>query len=335
MAAKKKGAKKTVAKRKGSSFTPANRFLRYQVTTSGTPGTETSHYIDLAKDISAINRRLYRQGKVYQVANISITSRDTVDGLVSFSTAPDTWVTRAAWKRGLELYQKMNEKVLDMPGSGTRKSRYHDFKVYLTNDHRTSSNLPRPVDNGNNMAAEGEWEYSDFTSPDGSTGADNFYAHLLGGHFGSAGTRTSVGLVYSYGESRTTVQRASPLSDEDGSDDPLLNLFDDGTQIDEIAENLKADGDKPPYAHSTAGNPDDVGEFYPGATNNMPKPVVNRLAGIGQQGGVSAPTVMLPGFTAMCGLIELEVQSALANDVLDITIEIAPGSYKGVAAFDI
>jgi hypothetical protein len=74
----------------------ASRYLRYQLVNSANSGTETSHYIDLAKDLSAINRRLYRQGKVYQIANISITSRNTTGGLVSFSTAGDTWVTRAA-----------------------------------------------------------------------------------------------------------------------------------------------------------------------------------------------------------------------------------------------
>lgn len=333
MATKKKGAKKPVrSAKKKSSFTPANRFLRYQLTTSPTPGTETSHFIDLAKSLSALNRRLYRQGKVYQVANISVTSRNTVNGLVSFSTAPDTWVTRAAWHRGFKMHRAMQELVTDLPGSEVRKGRYNDFKVYLSDDHRQAS-ATRPLDNGNNMVASGEWIYSEFRTPDGvGNNSDDFVAHLLGDHVGSAGSRTSVGLIKSYGESRATVQSNTPNVDSDGSDDPLLNLFDAGTQVDEIADDLLLDGDAPPYS---IGSGSTTGDVYPGANSNVPKPMVNRLAAIGQQGGVSAPTIMLPGFTAIAGLIEVETQSDLANDTFDILIELAPGSYKGVAGFDI
>jgi hypothetical protein len=37
----------------------------------------------------------------------------------------------------------------------------------------------------------------------------------------------------------------------------------------------------------------------------------------------------------LAGLIELEVQSDAISDTFDVLIEIAPGSYKGVAGFDI
>ena len=334
MATKKKGARKTGKSKKKSSFTPANRFLRYQLIGPSDPTQEKSRYIDLAKDLSAINRRLYRQGKVYQVANISITSRDTVDGLVSFSTAPDTWVTRGAWRRGFQMYDAMQKQVLDMPGTKSRKGRYNDFKVYLSADHRTAD-LERARDNGNNQAGTGEWVYSKFQTPDGSPTVDDFNAHLLGDHVGQAGTRDSVGLILSYGEARATVSNDIPNVDSQGSDDPLLNLFDAGTHVDEIAFDLENDGDQAPYKITQGGSQATVGEHYPGATSNLPKPMVNRLVAIGNQGGTSAPTVMLPGFTAIAGLIEVEMQSSVANDVFDILIELAPGSYKGVAAFDI
>jgi hypothetical protein len=337
MAYRKKSKKNdpSYKKQKKSGFTPANRFLRYQVTSSPTPGTETSHYFDLAKDLSAVNRRLYRQGKVYQIANISITSRNTVNGLASFSTAPDTWVTRASWNRGFMMHEEMNRKVLDMPGSMTRKGRWHDFKVYLSDDHRTSANLPRPADNGNNLAGSGEWVYSTFQSPDGTTSADEFTSHILGDHSGSAGAWNSISLIKSYGEARASVQVDTPLVDSEGSDDPLLNLFDYGTEIDEIASDLENDGDNPPYKVNQGGSNATIGEHYPGSESNLPKPMVNRLVGIGMQGGTSAPTVMVPGFTAIAGLIELELQSDAPSDTFDILIEIAPGGYKGVAGFDI
>jgi hypothetical protein len=337
MAYRKKSKKNdpSYKKMKKSGFTPANRFLRYQVLSSPNAGTETSHFIDLAKDLSAVNRRLYRQGKVYQIANISISSRDTANGLISWSTAPDTWVTRAAWNRGFLMHEEMNRKVLDMPGSMTRKGRWHDYKVYLSDDHRTSANLPRARDNGNNLAGSGEWIYSTYQSPDGTTSADEFTAHILGDHSGSSGAYNSISLIKSYGEARASVQVDAPLVDSEGSDDPLLNLFDYGTEIDEIASDLENDGDNPPYKVNQGGSNATIGEHYPGSESNLPKPMVNRLVNIGQQGGSSAPTVMIPGFTAICGLLELELQSDLPNDEIDIIIELAPGGYKGVAAFDI
>ena len=336
MASKKKT---NVAKK----FTPVNRFLRYQITTSGTANTETSHFIDIMRDLSASNRRLYRQHKVVQIANISVTSRNTNNGLISFSTAPDTWVTRAALRRGKKMHEEMASLALDLPGSEKRKGRWNDFKVYLSDDHRLaqsdSNKTPRTRDNGNLLAGSGEWVYSKFQSPDGQTGSDEFRAHILGAHTPGADPATnpytSIGLIQSYGEARATVNDDTPLVDSQGSDDPLLNLFDAGTQVDEIANDLENDGDNPPYKILQSGDKSTIGEHYPGASSNMPKPIVNRLAAIGQQGGSSAPTVMLPGFTALCGLLEIEVQSASASDEFDITIEIAPGSYKGIAAFDI
>jgi hypothetical protein len=339
-------------RRKSSSkHTPVERFLRFQVTHPENSG-EVSHYIDIAKELSKINRRLYRQGMVYRIANISITSRDTINGLVSFSTAPDTWVTRNAWNRGFEMWNKMNQQVLDnQPG---RKSRFSDYKVFLSNTHRTNYHaspqvrLPGIIDNGNNAVKDGEWEYCEYVSPDGTTSTDKFNAHIVGDHNGSSGNWTSISLIKSYGEARATVPLDTPLMDSQGDDDPLLNLMDDGSQVDEIASDLDTDGDLPPYA---IGSGSTVGENYPGSSLNCPKPVVRRLASIGTADsvglaadkGIAAPTVMLPGFDAICGLIEIETQSQnkdLANfrtdpDIFDVVIELAPGSYKGVAAFDI
>ena len=343
---KKKKNDPSYKKRMTSTHTAAERFLRFQVVHPGNSG-ETSHYIDIAKELSKLNRRMYRQGKVYRIANISITSRNTVDGLVSFSTAPDTWVSRNSWIRGFELWNDMNKQALNLQPA--RKSQWHDFKVYLSDSHRTASAARKPgvLDNGNNAYVDGEWVYSEYISPDGvANGTDAFKAHLVGDHNGSPSAWASVSLIRSYAEARASVQASVPLIDSGGDDDPLLNLFDDGTQVDEIAQNLDSYGDVPPYAWDAT----DVGENYPGSSLNGPKPIVRRLAAIGtpdtRQGagveGVAAPTVMLPGFDAMCGLVEIETQSQnragafrSGDDIIDIVIELAPGKYKGVAAFDI
>ena len=77
-------------KSNASKTTPAVRYLRYEMTTSGTPDTETSHFIDLARDLSRVNRRLYRAGRDYHVKKVTIVSSNTpnLGNRISVSTAP-------------------------------------------------------------------------------------------------------------------------------------------------------------------------------------------------------------------------------------------------------
>jgi hypothetical protein len=101
------------------------------------------------------------------------------------------------------------------------------------------------------------------------------------------------------------------------TDDPLLNLFDDGTQVDEIADNLLSLGEDAPYALGT----------YPGETGNMPQPLVVQDTTLGTDGKAT-----VGGFNAICGLVEIECRSPLANDVYSVLVELAPGKYRGVKA---
>lgn len=305
--------RKRSAKKKS---TPAVRYLRYNLTNSGSAGTETSHYIDLAKDVSIVNRRLYRQGKDYHVKKITVVSSNTPNtgNRVSVSTIDGGWVSRGAWKRGFEVWNRMNKDALKQV-SGNITGTWSDFKVYLSNDMRTASVLT-PLDNGSNAYLDGEWDYSEMLSPDGTTDVDAFFLHMLGDHVGSAGSRTSVGLIKSYGESRATVQSGDPNVPNEASTDPLVNVFDYGTTIDDVIQDLEFHNDIPPYNIAS----------YPGDDLNAPKPIV-----------VQDTTLMdgratLGGFTALCGLLELEIKSSLASDVYSVLVELAPGKYRGIHA---
>lgn len=311
-----------------SKKTPAVRYLRYELTNSGTPGTETSHYIDLARDLSAVNRRLMRQGRCYHVKRVSVVSSNTIAGYggapdspkvnagrITIGTIPDSWVTRNAWKRGFQSWNKMNKLATENISSDI-KGTWSDFKVHMTLDSRAASAL-NPLDNGGNAVRPGMWLYSQLVSPDGTTSADTFDLHMLGAHSGSAGSWNSVGLVRSYGESRATVQSADPNVPTTVSDDPIMNVFDDGTQIDEIINDLEGQNDFPPY---------DLDE-YPGDDTNMPKPIVVQQSTLGADGRTT-----LGQFSAMCGLVEIETTSSVASDVYSVLVELAPGNYRGIAA---
>jgi hypothetical protein len=302
--------------------TPAVRYLRYELTNSSTPNTETSHYIDLAKDLSAINRRLYRQGRAYHVKRISIVSSNTIPspgqnaGRVTVSTAPDSWVVRNAWRRGFEMWNKMNKQSV-LGDQASLKPKFHDFKIRGIGSYAPTPTYLVPLDNGGGALSVGEWTYTQLVSPDGTTGADNFSLTLLGSHIGAAGVRTSVSLVKSYAESRATVQNDDPNRSSVDIDDPLLNLFDDGTVVDEVTNQLLFFNEDTPYDTDT----------YPGETGNMPQPLVNQQTTLGADGRAT-----VGGFTAMCGLLELETTSPIGDDVYSVLVELAPGSYRGISA---
>ncbi len=324
----KKMAKRKRSSKKSKSNTPAVRHLRYQLTNSDNANTETSHFFDLFRDLSLVNRRLYRQGKHLFIKKITVTSRNTDNGLVSVSTAPTSWIVEAAWKKAFRLWTEMRKGHGGAPGSGLPRgvtpATWADFKVYLSNDHRTAT-MPLPLDNGNNAVSvvDSEWVYARFISPDGTAASDEFTAHLLGPNVGAVGAFTSVGVVKGYAESRRSVEE-DDSGDSIDTDSWMVNLFDDGTTLDEIAEDLKADGDLPPYAL----------QQYAGGGVSMPKPVVQQMKSLVQSaaGATNAPSITLGGVQAPCGLLEVEISSSVPDDVFDVLIEIAQGDYKGVKA---
>ena len=297
-------------------MTPAVRYLRYELTNSGTSGVETSHFIDLAKDVSALNRRLYRQGRTYHVKRVTFVSKNTQNfgNRVSLSTIPESWTAAGAWNRGMKTWQLMNKEATHNLTNDI-SAKWQDFKVYMSNDHRTGTVLT-PKDNGGNDVVPGEWSYTVLISPDGTTADDSFSIHMLGDTISSASGLTSVGLIKSFGETRATVDNDQPNVPGVADDDPLLNVFDYGTTIDEVIDRLETENDNPPY---------DAGA-YPGSDANMPKPLVV------QDTTLVDGKATVGGFAAMCGLIEIESVATEENDVYSVLVELAPGNYRGIKA---
>jgi len=210
--------------------------------------------------------------------------------------------------------------------------KWHDYKVLLNPSMMDDADQPEPVDINNNTADPGEWAYSKYESPDGvDEGSDMFFVHLLGDHQGSMGSRTSVGLIQSYGESRGALSiDALPSHDTDFENDPLQNVFDVGGNVDEVLENIDADNDLPPYA---VGSGSTIGDHYPGAGDNMQSAQLVAVVSVTDRTG-GQPHAMTGPIDAMCGLLEIETTSSSSQSV-EILIELEEGDYKGVAAFDI
>ena len=142
-------------KRNKSTLQPATTSLWYEMPTADTFGV--TRFIDLASDLSRLNRKLFRQGYQYAVAGITITD-DVAEAIpdpdplnpptytpvpqpldVSVSTAGNTWVTQNAWVKGKALWDQMNQHALqDNPSiQGT----WSDYKVSLTENMNSGNTI--------------------------------------------------------------------------------------------------------------------------------------------------------------------------------------------------
>lgn len=298
------------------------KYLKYTVAVDDRP---RSNYINLAKDLSAINRQLFRQARTYHIKSITVIDDDE-SKYVQFGMIPNTWAMRNSIKRAYNRYNEMNAQVLD--DQPELKARWSDFKPFMSQLHRQAENgvtnemlTPRDID-GNELQY-GEWEFTMFESPDGTSSVDGYQVGVLGGHVGSPGSFEYVGLIKSYGDARGTVNQIEPnVNAAAASDDPLVNLLDAGTQFDEIAENIIQHGDRPPYALGAA-----PGEDYVGSSNNMPSPV--QFAELNSSGTVDGMQ-RIYGIEVPLGVIRIDHEAESGSTNFTVIIEMAEGKYKGI-----
>lgn len=287
------------------------------------PTTTGSQYkvIDLWREISVFERKLHRQMRVCNVLGGLL--QDSNNGTtLRINTAPDNWVTRTAIRRGFKLWTKMNRQAMEgMPG--TVKPAWHDYKVWLNQAHVANAGaVVHASDNGGTPWPSGEWAYSQYVTedPDGTAPSflqqnrnnDNFYAHICGDHYaggGSGDTWQSVGLIRSWIDSRPTPQLSTPAVPGNLITDPLVNLFDEADNVDEVLDNLDDDNDEPPYDR------DEVPGYDAGVStgaSNLQRQAVAATS-------VSNPIVPVNGFQAICGLIQVHTTQS-SQDPGELTL---------------
>ena len=219
----------------------------------------STRYIDVARALSIINRKFYRQGVYYYVNSVELYNNE--DAYVDLHTLPDNWITKNAWNRAFQKFQKMNS--LADNGVSFPRPKYHDFKVLMSTLHLPDGSNTMDPDmfgiNGNNSSiAPDEWVYSKFTTmisnadhgDNSNMDADEFVVTMLGSHDGPEHSRTSVGLIKSYQDSRAQPDpHGSPQLASAIDGDPLANLFDASADqaLESIRDNLDEDNDQTPY----------------------------------------------------------------------------------------
>ena len=304
--------------------TPAQIRLSFEF--GGDGEGRTTQYIDIAKALSSVNRKMYRQGVYYYVNSVELY--DSADSVVNLHVIPDNWITRASYRRAKGIYDEMNIRAIETVGSlpGT----YHDFRVYMSPLHRTTGSTRASLHGVNDSAltiGNEDWDYSEFVTSDvnnAAAPADEFNGHMLGGDVesgsGASSNVESVGIIASYAATRATVQLDNPNMQNLQLDDPLLNMFDYSPEEvqNDVITNLNNANDEPPY---------DI-DLYVGASVNHMQHVA-RLASTDFAGRV----VQDEGFCAPLGLICVDpLNTNPPDNTYRIVLNLAPGTYHGVYA---
>lgn len=284
--------------------------LRFYGTGSGAGNTGLM-YIDLARELSKVNRKLHRQKQIYTVLGGYYVDSD--GSRIDFNTAPHTWVTKRAVNRGFAIWRKHIAKTLENT-EGMKSGKYSDFKVYLNNSQGSGSTIACR-DANNIEITGGEWDYSTLMSDDpdnDGSSEDAFDLQIVGPHSGSDPDWARIGLMKSWLDSRPLpIAEDQPNNTGASRFDPLNNLFDaSDVQQDRMAI-VAEEGDQRPYDEDT---------FF-GYYDDTVSSGENNLQRVGTAFTVENSVALspVPGFQAICGLVQLNVSATTPWElVLDV-----------------
>lgn len=301
------------------------RTLRFQWDAGADSSTK---YVDIAKALSMMNRKAYRQGLYYYVAGGYFVNGSTAH--VSINSLPDNYTTKRAWLRGFKTWMEMNRRATVMDEASIFP-KYHDFKTEYGYNTRASILEPvyGSVGAGSTPTAyvSDAWDISEYVTDDPRSDDpqqnDHFSSHMLGAHSGSAGAWNGIGLIASLNDTwPQPPANTDPTLDADADTDPLANMFDAGESHQDIRDHLDLHNDNVPYDRDLMVGATSVNEGTPVA-------LCRTSAGSGAK-------MSFGGFCAPLGLLQVEVtdfgdgSSTLGN--VELVLEIAPGPYHGVYA---
>jgi hypothetical protein len=303
-------------------------------------------YIDIAKDLSLVNRRMYRQGYTYVVQDVQVAipagSRPSDISYVQLSTSGNSWIVHNAWRKGFAAWRRQVREVEN--ATGIKAGTWDDFKVYLDDTHEDGTTLT-PVAADGASYSTGEWSYSALVFDDDGTERD-LKMHLIGSsNLADTNEESGIGLINEYQESRSIVKGDDPATPAGASDTIYAKLMGTDEMTDRVVDNVESANDNPPY---------DLDDYPGGAVNaDAAVPVRWIMTSAAQGIGIGA------GFIAPCGLLKITTSELALNDTLDLTasdastidapgptsvysegsaslifmiLTLAPGPYRGVLA---
>ena len=318
-------AKRTYSVKRTSKVQPAPYKLNYTI-----PAGSNTSFIDLARDISRLSRRFVRQGNLFAISNVRVTTASASSPAgtgVYVSTMQNTWTVSNAWHKSFAMWNKQQMEAIEDAGAESAVARFRDFKVYMDADHLATGNLdpvnlgpflPGPYPNAvvtapSPLAAE-DWDYSRIVIPnDGAVGVTNsYFLHMHG-----ADAATSKAMAAGYQESRAFPQSPDPVSPsiQNGW---MAEMFDVGDDSDSVLIFTNQQNRLLPYDQTE----------YPGADGNYIFP--ENKAWCFNRSTTGVNTFNLGGMVAPCGLLRIDqLYSEGSETPLIIEIELMPGNQKG------
>lgn len=307
------------------------------------------NYVDVSKDLSVINRKLFRQGRVYAIQNIQVyfdgadsaaTDLSQQVRSIQVNTIPNTWVVHNAWKKGFAHWQNQQREALAMVGGPSARPRWADFKVGMDATHIQLDSSTgdqdiwldtRAGDFSATVLAD-EWKVAEYVWEDDNGVDKKPLIHMLGQ---VDGTQTNfVGLVENYGDSRPQPSASEPTLPADASDSIYSRLLATEDISDALIDNIEGKNDQPPYDS----------DAYPGGASVMSVPHPVAFAAV----NVTNPVANTGPLLAPCGQLKITVDgwhdaqpdpAAGGTDLTDLSVNntrvivtVAPGPYRGVLA---
>lgn len=147
--------------------------------------TEVDYYVlDVGRNLSNMNHRLYRQGKTYSV-KVDLDPGHQTATYDVFALV-DTWYIQKAWQLARATYLRSMADERELLTDG-KQARWEDFRVGAgLSGHAGGELVPAKFSNGLASAADtaGEFSTSELTLPDGTTARGFRWSSTSGGFFG-------------------------------------------------------------------------------------------------------------------------------------------------------
>lgn len=264
------------------------------------PGTvnQTTHELNVDRELSKANHRLYRQSRVF---NCKVDVRPSAANVTYdvYALAP-SWMNMRAYQFAYDQFLK-NSKEERSVGNDAR---WNDFRVQSGSSAGSDFQAGGFENFGTPFTAYpgGEYLYSEVHDALGNP--KNFV--WIG-----ATAATQFNIIDEYDNTaNTSSSPSSPINT--AAYDGLEDEIDDGQK-----DHLQGDGNNPPYAAST-----------------LPNQCFTHIATLSANSGASPGGQKLSTgfFDAPCGIVLIVTSAPLASDNYDLTLEVKAGDYKGVHA---
>lgn len=270
---------------------------------------EGTNILDIARDLSvALRTHKIHQKQVFTVLGGMVIDNPGTSKSIELSTAPNTWYMRSAVNRGFEHWKKYRHTVLT--DSGAEPSEFADFRINLNNAGSASYNYAIALNR--QPLGLGEWNYSVIEDDAGT--AKSF--HIVGDH-----TASRYALMKGWLQTRGIPQLSEPVMvDLDGNlvadyKEDFLTLADGlNDNIADQVEDVVEENDARPY---------DIYQMYGSNidhANNLQSQAFVYVSD-------NNPHQMIPGFKALCGLIQVSCETGVTAPLLYLDIMNTPEAF--------